>query len=60
MPWRTRAKAYRKHEDELYERLVREAVSGKSSDMNTYVRKSPRYNHAERYVLQVGGGICEG
>ncbi len=28
MPWRTRAKAYRKHEDELYERLVREAVSG--------------------------------
>ncbi len=37
IPWRTRARAYRKHEDELYERLVREAVSGKSSGMNTYV-----------------------
>lgn len=37
MPWRKRAQAYRKREDALYAKLIKEAVSGKASGMNTYV-----------------------
>ncbi|KJA24943.1 hypothetical protein HYPSUDRAFT_76269 [Hypholoma sublateritium FD-334 SS-4] len=47
MPWRTRAKAYRQHEDELYDRLVREAVSGKSSGMNTWASEFARVDKPE-------------
>ncbi|KAJ7628952.1 cytochrome P450 [Roridomyces roridus] len=36
MPWRTRAAAFRKREDALYDKLVTEAVSGKASGMNTW------------------------
>ncbi|KJA24942.1 hypothetical protein HYPSUDRAFT_53452 [Hypholoma sublateritium FD-334 SS-4] len=47
MPWRTRARAYRKHENELYESLVREAVSGKNSGMNTWAAEFARDDKPE-------------
>jgi len=34
-PWNTRARAYRKREDALYDKLITEAVSGKRAGMNT-------------------------
>ncbi|KAJ7247444.1 cytochrome P450, partial [Mycena haematopus] len=37
MPWRERARTYRKREDALYDRLIARAVSGEASGMNTYV-----------------------
>ncbi|KAG6827120.1 hypothetical protein H0H92_013140 [Tricholoma furcatifolium] len=36
MPWRTRAKAFRKRQEVLYKTLIDNAVNGKGSGMNTY------------------------
>ncbi|KAJ6458514.1 cytochrome P450 [Mycena sanguinolenta] len=36
MPWRTRAQAFRKREEVLYDKLVTRAISGEASGMNTW------------------------
>ncbi|KAG6889581.1 hypothetical protein C0995_016389 [Termitomyces sp. Mi166 len=36
MPWRTRARSFRKRLDTLYEKLVDDAITGKASGMNTW------------------------
>ncbi|KAF8066770.1 cytochrome P450 [Lyophyllum atratum] len=36
MPWKTRAAKYRKREDDIYNKIINEAVSGKASGMNTW------------------------
>ncbi|KNZ76276.1 Steroid 17-alpha-hydroxylase/17,20 lyase [Termitomyces sp. J132] len=37
MPWRTRAQSFRKQNNAFYEKVVDDAVTGKASEMNTYV-----------------------
>ncbi|KAJ7628961.1 cytochrome P450 [Roridomyces roridus] len=36
MPWRTRAAAFRKKEDAMYDKFVTEAIEGKGAGMNTW------------------------
>ncbi|KAJ7639209.1 hypothetical protein FB45DRAFT_422721 [Roridomyces roridus] len=36
MPWRKRAEAYRKYEDDMYNRLFENALTGKGAGMNTW------------------------
>ncbi len=39
MPWRTRAKAFRECDAELYGHLIRKALSKKAAGVNTYVNR---------------------
>ncbi|KAF7335894.1 Cytochrome P450 2B19 [Mycena sanguinolenta] len=47
MPWRTRAKTYRRREDALYDRLITRAVSGEASGMNTWAAAFAREDKPE-------------
>ncbi|KAF7372776.1 Steroid 17-alpha-hydroxylase/17,20 lyase [Mycena sanguinolenta] len=57
MPWRKRARTYRKREDALYEKLITRAVSGEASGMNTWAAAFAREDKPEgdqrRLVRQV-------
>ncbi|KAF8477871.1 cytochrome P450 [Gautieria morchelliformis] len=46
-PWKTRAQAYRKREDAVYDKLVTNAVSGKASGMNTWAAAFAREDKPE-------------
>ncbi|KJA24944.1 hypothetical protein HYPSUDRAFT_1073693 [Hypholoma sublateritium FD-334 SS-4] len=63
MPWRTRAKAFRKRDGDLYEKLVREAVSGTGSGMNTWAAEFARGDKPEgnqsRFMNQFASAAIE-
>ncbi|KAF7372814.1 O-methylsterigmatocystin oxidoreductase [Mycena sanguinolenta] len=47
MPWRERARNYRKREDALYNKLVTRAISGEASGMNTWAAAFAREDKPE-------------
>ncbi|GLB41042.1 putative cytochrome p450 [Lyophyllum shimeji] len=63
MPWRTRAAAYRKREDAIYNKIITEAVSGKASGMNTWAATFAREDKPEgdqrRLMNQFTGAAIE-
>ncbi|KAJ6467355.1 cytochrome P450 [Mycena sanguinolenta] len=63
MPWRTRAQAYRKREDVLYDKLITRAISGEASGMNTWAAAFAREDKPEgdqrRLMNQFAGAAIE-
>ncbi|KAG6888629.1 hypothetical protein C0995_006873 [Termitomyces sp. Mi166 len=47
MPWRARARTFRKREDAIYKRVIDEAVTGKASGMNTWAAEFAREDKPE-------------
>ncbi|KAJ7639235.1 cytochrome P450 [Roridomyces roridus] len=63
MPWRTRAREYRRREDALYDRLIKNAVEGSGSGMNTwsavFAREDKPEGDQRRLMNQFTGAAIE-